>query len=432
MTKKTKTIKVAILSSEPLGWGSGKHYFPVILNNYKWETKDSIYSFSTDYIYDREIRKGKLNVSNYDVFLVPGGGVGDGEAVVKGFYTSLKVRKWKKQIRKFIKDGGGFVGICGGAAMFTDLDTDPGKKPTSFLERQYSKSGVGISCVKHYYKDLAFPLFYPFQKSHPEKIGATAYVFSFAPGLTKYGKYIHSGGVPTDFILTKDNPIFSDYPKDTLRIRWWGGPGLTAPKNCDREVKTLAYYPNKDLSENSKTKIYAWIYKGGIIGIFKAFLKSFSISKKTNKGLKILECTFFLAKPWKKSDKIINLNLANKACMTAEVYPNENMGRILLCTAHPEYMIWRDGYIEEVEETNETCLATGLHQWKDIKPLSKTLQEELTNTWWVVRRITAWAGKVPDKNLPPIKLGEINRDAKEIISENIIWDGSLENQMKNI
>ena len=28
-------IKIAILAEEPLGWGSGKHYFPVILNNSK-------------------------------------------------------------------------------------------------------------------------------------------------------------------------------------------------------------------------------------------------------------------------------------------------------------------------------------------------------------------------------------------------------------
>ena len=27
-----KKIKVAILAEEPVGWGSGKHYFPIILD----------------------------------------------------------------------------------------------------------------------------------------------------------------------------------------------------------------------------------------------------------------------------------------------------------------------------------------------------------------------------------------------------------------
>jgi hypothetical protein len=433
MTKKTKTIKVAVLASEPLGWGSGKHYFPVILNGYSWETKDTIFSFTTEYIYDKDIRKGKLNISRYDVLLAPGGGVGDGQAVMKGFNSSFKVRKWKKEIRKFIEDGGGFVGICGGSAMFTDLDTGPGKKPTSFLERQYNKSGLGISCVKHYYKDLAFPLFYPFQRKHPEKIGATAYVFSFAPGETKDNKIIHTGGVPIDFIISKNNPIFSDYSGETLRIRWWGGPGLIIPESCDHEVKILASYPDKDISENSKTKIYAWRYAGGFTGLVNAFFKSIFLAKLSNENfMKSLEYTYYLARPWKKSNKIIDLGFSNKPCMTSEIYPNENKGRILLCSAHPEYMIWWDGQIEEVEETKDVCLATGLHRWKEIKPLSKTMREELTYTWWLVRRIAAWAGKVPDNCLPPIELGEINKDVDEIISKNIVWDETLINQMKNI
>ena len=29
-----KIIKIAILADEPLGWGSGKRYFPAILDNY--------------------------------------------------------------------------------------------------------------------------------------------------------------------------------------------------------------------------------------------------------------------------------------------------------------------------------------------------------------------------------------------------------------
>jgi len=70
-------IKVAILAEEPLGWGSGKHYFPVILDNFTWSFGDTSYEFSASYIFDKDIIKGTLNITNYDVLLVPGGGVGD-------------------------------------------------------------------------------------------------------------------------------------------------------------------------------------------------------------------------------------------------------------------------------------------------------------------------------------------------------------------
>jgi len=86
-------IRVAILAQEAIGWGSGKHYFPVILDDYAWTIKNISYKFSTKYIFDKDIVKGKLNTSNFEVLLVPGGGVGDGESIMKGFTFLRKVRK---------------------------------------------------------------------------------------------------------------------------------------------------------------------------------------------------------------------------------------------------------------------------------------------------------------------------------------------------
>ena len=103
---KTKIFRIAILAEEPLGWGSGKHYFPIILNNYTWETNNKKFKFITEYIYDKDILNGKLNIENYDVLLVPGGGVGDGESIVKGFNKFRKVKNWKKQIKNFVQYSG--------------------------------------------------------------------------------------------------------------------------------------------------------------------------------------------------------------------------------------------------------------------------------------------------------------------------------------
>ncbi len=430
--KEIKEIKVAILAEEPLGWGSGKHYFPAILDGYRWTTENTSYSVSTTYLFDKDIIKGKLNVSDYDVLLVPGGGVGDGESITKGFNRSPSVRKWKKNLTAFIKDGGGYVGICGGVALLTELNTGNDKSPTTFIERQYEKSSLGISCVTSYYKDLAIPLFYPFQRNHPEKIGATGYVFSFAPGETQDGVKIYAGGIPIDFQIEKNNPIFSDFPKNNERIRWWGGQALLVPDNPDREILILARYPKMDLPENSSTKIYAWTYTGGISCLLFGLIKSFKLIKEKKESLRnLLTNTYYLAGDWKRSDKLIDLNFSNKICMTAEIYPNENQGRILLCTAHPEYMIWWDGSIEEVTPDGFHCLATGLHRWKDIRPLSETVKDEMTHTWWMVRRFVAWAAKVPDAHLPPISKEDITEKTKNLVSE-IFSDGDIIRQMENI
>jgi hypothetical protein len=425
-------IRVAILGEEPFGWSSGKHYFPVILDNYTWTIKNITYKFSTKYIFDKDIVKGKLNTSDFDVLLVPGGGVGDGQSIMKGFTFLRKVRKWKKNISDFIKDGGGYVGICGGTALITGLKTGD-EKPRTFLERQYDKSSLGVSCVSSYYKTFAFPLFYPFQNNHPEKIGATAYVFSFAPGETINGNRIHSGGAPLDFQISKDHPIFSDLGHDIERIRWWGGPALILSEKPDRDVKILAKYPNQDLSENESMRIHAWKYIGGIHGLFLAFLKALKTIKMEKDSLKkVFLYTYYMAGNWELTDKIIELDYSNRPSITAEIYPNENKGRILLCAPHPEYMVWWKGHIEEMENTNFNCLASGLHKWKNIAPLSESVKSELTHTWWMVRRFAAWAAKIPDDHLPSIREGEITEGEESIISENIFWNGALSNQMKNI
>jgi putative intracellular protease/amidase len=427
-----RIIRVAILAEEPLGWGSGKHFFPIILQKYTWKIHNTTYIITVKYIFDKDIIHGQLNTSEFDVLLVPGGGVGDGQAVVKGFSSSKKVRRWKKNVSAFIQDGGGYVGICGGTALLTDLKTED-KNPRSFLERLYNKSSLGVSCVLSYYKSLAFPLFYPFQKNYPEKIGAIAYVFSFAPGKTADGVRIHTGGAPLDFQLCKDHPIFSECAQDTERIRWWGGPALIVPENPDRKVQILAKYPMQDLSDTTALRIHAWRYTGGVRGLFVAFLKAARYIKKENDTLKnLLLYTVYMAGDWTLTDKVIRLDYSNKPSITTEVYPNEKKGRILLCSAHPEYMVWWKGHITEVKTKGRHCLGNGMYQWEDIAPLSQNAKDELTHTWWMVRRFVAWSAKVPDDHLPPIHKEELTKKDESLLLKNVFWDGTLLNQMENI
>jgi hypothetical protein len=429
--QKTTTIHIAILAEEPISWGSGKHYFLEILNNYHW-IKDGIkYIFKAELIYDRTVLQGKLTTKNYDVLLAPGGGVGDGLAIMKGFTFLRSVRKWKNYIKNFIISGGGYIGICGGTALITGLKIGKQKYET-FTEKQYQKSSLNISCVNSYYKDLALPLFYLNQAKHPEKIGATGYVFSFAPGKTTDGKNIFSGGTPIDFQIDTSHPIFSDFSDPQVRIRWWGGPALVTPKKPNRKLSVIARYPINEISNNPDTQVHAWSYTGNIIGLIKAFFRASFLIKKTSDVLSNLFLfTYYLAGPWKRSSKIIDLDFSNKPSITAEEYPNEKKGRILLCTSHPEYMVWWGGNIAEMSETSDRCLATGLHQWKDITSLSKNMEKEVMYTWWIVRRFVAWAAKIQDTHMPPIELKAVSGNLDTLISENI-YDGKLITQMKNI
>lgn len=426
-----RTIRVAILAEEPLGWGSGKHFFPEILQGYTWKNQNWIYTIDTKYLFDKDILQGRLRTEEFDLLIVPGGGVGDGLAMMKGFRLSRNVRKWKHNIQAFIQNGGGYVGICGGAALITHLQTAQGKHQT-FLERQYHKSALGITCVSSYYRSLAFPLFYPFQKNHSEKVGAIAYVFSFAPGKTVDGVHIHSGGASIDVELCKNHPIFSEIPQDIQRIRWWGGPALIVPEKPDREVCVLARYPKQDLSDNPNLRIHAWYYDGGVRGLLAAFFRAACYIKHEQDTLKNLFLyTFYMASGWKKTEKVIELDFSHKPCITTEEYPNKNKGRIVLCTTHPEYLVWWQGHIVEMNQDKSTCLGNGLYQWQDIAPLSKDASKELTHTWWMVRRFTAWAAKVPDTHLPPIDPGDVTKKTS-VLFQNIFWDGTLRNQMENI
>lgn len=434
MKNKIKTVKVAILKAEPLFWTTcALKFFYVILDNYQWIRNGTKYIISTSFLDDKDILKGKLKKSNFDVLLIPGGGVGDGHSISKGFTFSFKIRKWKKNIQDFVKEGGGCIGICGGASLITPLSVGEIRKPTTFVERQYNKSSLDISGVTSYYKNLAFPLFYLFQRNHPEKIGTIAYVFSFGPGITEDGKRIHCGGVPIDFIINKNNPIFSDYPNKNIRIRWWGGQALIVPKKPDRDLSVLAKYPTIDLYEQESTKIHAWRYTGGFRGLIISFFKALRYIKLNN--LNLLEfplLTYYFAGDWEITEKIIESDLADRPAITTEIYPNENKGRITLCTAHPEYMIWHGGHIKAQDDSKFNCLANGLYQWHNINKVSGHIDDYITHTWWLVRRLVAWTAKVSDDDLPQISKQKLTERDMADLSKNIFWDGTLLNQMENI
>ena len=425
-----RVVRVAILASEPMGWGSGRHFFLALLDGFMWEAGGHSYRIQAEYVDDAAVLRGRLTTLDFDVLVVPGGGVGDGHAVMKGFRLLPSVRLWKKRIASYVKQGGGYVGICGGTALMTRLCTERGK-PRTFMERQYDKSALGVSCVSSYYRTLAFPLVYPFQSRHPEDVGAASYVFSFAPGVTVDGKLVHTGGAPVEFRVDTSHPVFRGAQAREV-IRWWGGPGLLVPKDPGRKVSVLAWYPEVDISSNPLTRIASWRYAGGLRGLVRSVLGAFRQVKVERGPLrKVVLYAFYLAGPWERTERPVRLDQAGLPAVTAEVFPNEHAGRILLCTAHPEYMPWREGRIVEREPSPDVCIGTGFRRWEGIETFSE-LEAEVAATWWMVRRFVAWAGKVPDDALPPKEAVTLPAKVCRELFPYIVWDGSRENQFMTI
>ncbi len=427
-----QTIHVAILAEEPLGWWSGKHYFKEILDGYSWSKKEYTYDIRTTYVSDADIVDGMLQRSSFDVLLVPGGGVGDGEALSKGMIRRPKVRRWKEQIKSYIHNGGSYIGICGGAALFTDLHTGHPQIPRSFMERLYQKSDLGISHVSSYYNWLAMPIFYLFQYRHSERIGATGYVFSFAPGIMRDGTKMYAAGVPIDISVDVTHPLFKGLEHDILRVRWWGGPALRLPESSENHPQCVAWYPRNDFSHDKRTKVAAWQYCGGVRGLIQGVFHAGMLIKQRKLSLRYLPIlTYFLAKGWRSTTNSIDLDFANKPCISLETLPNNYHSRILLCTIHPEYHVWWNGHIEEVTPTKATCLATGLHQWKDIDTFQNQGDKELTHTWWMVRRFVAWAAHIPDDHLPPLDEKPLKETGKSLL-KNIFYTDDIIKQIQNI
>jgi len=258
---------------------------------------------------------------------------------------------------------------------------------------------MGISAMRFSIK-MAVPILSQWIGRDPERIDIGGYIQYSGWNQSNYSINYHSG-VCLDVPLNKDNPIFDDYIEETRKIRWVSGTALIPPENPDRDMWILAQFPQEEISDNLSTRIHHWRYNGGIKGLLKAMLLG-SGDIHYWEHLGIFMRAFVFAEDWDQ-DVILETDLANKPFMTAEIYPNQNQARIVLCSGHPEYNVWWGGHIEEVEDTDHNNIYEGFHHWKDVIPEEETIQDEFSYNYWIIRRSVAWAAKIPDNDLPPIQ-----------------------------
>lgn len=394
--KTIKQIRVALFSTGDDLYGSTLGLYLTIFKGYQWEfgkgyqweVGNITYKINVNLIEDKGIMNGELDIKNYDVLIIP---YMEAEYLALNYYKStIKNWIWKHRFANFIKEGGGYIGYCASALLVTQLSN----RPDTFNEKMLNKMHIDITKIKSYWQ-AGLPFLIQLS-GHPEKIGPAAYQWFTGWNASNPSDWL--GGCCLDYVIDKNNPIFDDFQEDTRRIRWCGGPAFVVP-DSDTNVKVIAYYPNQEISDNQSTQVYAWKYKGRLFGFFWGFFQSMKMGGTPKDWIYF---TPFNAIDWKRTDSIIETQLANKPFMTLETYPNENQGRVILCGGHPEDPVWWGGHIEEVNDTNKNNLYNALNRWVNVTPDYQTLEDENTYNWWLLLRHTAWASKVPDNDLPPI------------------------------
>jgi len=191
---------------------------------------------------------------------------------------------WKNAIKNFVKNGGGYVGICGGANVaaiklneihtMKDLITQSG-----FLEI----ANVYVNC------------------QHDEE-----WQYAWKEAMGEKG---NDAGLPLNVSINLSHPIFYGYNKSIRNIRWWGGPSLLPANINSRDfgkVSPLAVYLEEACK---KAPIHFWIWLGKWI-------------------------------PYKN----ITTDLKNQYAAITTTY---GKGRIVLFGPHPEYSTWHNGHVVE-------------------------------------------------------------------------------------
>lgn len=368
-------------------------YFLLPLENYNWKIGQTTYCFVPTILSTRNILEGKLTTENYDM-LIYSFNQADQHLLETGFSRLPKNKIIVKNIADFVKDGGGYYGSCGGAAIAGGMKN----KPKSFLERAMKQSSLGISSVEFQY-DTALPILTEMIGRGPESVGMQAYLL-YSGWYAANPHDMNYSGICPDINISKDTPIFDDFVDNIRKIRWIGLSAFEIPEQPDREMTVLAKFPEEELSNNESGQIHYWTYTGGIRGLIKGLFVKGDVIWCKNLGF--LMKSFIFSGDWEKTDTIVETSVADKAFMTSEVYPNENEARIVRCSGHPELVTWWGGQLQDREDTDNNNIYDGFHTLEGATPLNETVEDEYTYNYCIIRRIAAWATKVPDNDLPPV------------------------------
>ncbi|HEC77367.1 MAG TPA: hypothetical protein ENI33_08980 [Thermoplasmatales archaeon] len=187
--------------------------------DYSWVKNGIKYTIKPDIITKRDVLNGKI--FSYDVFLIPGSG--------RHYFDAFN-KKWRSNIIKFVENGGGYVGICGGANLAS----------MGFSNKSYELIPL-LKIANVYVNDEQYEEWQYLWKSN----------------------WRHGGAPIKIKIVENDVPIFEGFYEENRSIRYWGGPGMYDAYGKDGkmgEIIPLALYAEEPMEV---APLHYWRWKDG-------------------------------------------------------------------------------------------------------------------------------------------------------------------------
>lgn len=328
-------IEVALYDT----FGRNNHYIEELLN-YNWTATSQSYRFNVTII-DADDVSGMANVSltteRFDVFII---GASADSYLIDGLDPT-----WKRNVQQFVANGGGYLGICGGA----NAASSGFEQPRNWFQRRVNQGVLGLADI--YINDRF--------------LGEWQYLLKYGwggngdygPGQTS--SYI---SVNTTVHETPDNVIFEGYQGRYRYITYAGGPGMyPADTNNPMHGSVIPLLTYNE--EPMETKpIHYW--RPALTG-------------------------------WKIAANVTT-DLYGTYAGVATTY---NDGRVVLYGPHPEDGVVVNGTIYEYRGYGMPSFFLPIETYL-FNYVGTSLGE--TYNWWIVRRSVAWAANIPDGELPPI------------------------------
>ena len=333
-----KEIKVIRIAQFPKS--AGCDTLVEIMFNYGWISNNTTYKFEiTELTFDESIGIGNnsLNNENFDILYVG--------ANFDLRTKSGKDAKLQENVKSFIKNGGGFLGSCGGANFVIQGYEDP------LVHEKIVNQNV-LKIVNVY--------------SNSDWFGEARYLFNWKNDdnpLTMPNKTQGSAPIECKIERNNSNPIFSCYPYETVDLVYGGGPGMY-PANINSslmgEVVPLLII-NEELMETKPI----YLYRKGILPGYVPVRKV-------------------------KTDLLGNYG---------SVATNYGEGKLVIFTGHPEIAPVLDGYVHQhVAKSKPYGFNTEvIRVWNSYVGE----KQNMSYNWWIYRRAAAWIAGIPESDFPP-------------------------------
>jgi len=334
----TTVISVALYEC----WGVNNRHIMELLN-YSWTMEDQLYRFKVTVIDNRDV-KGEGNITltrdNFDVFII---GASANSYLIDGLNST-----WRNTVRNFVANGGGYLGICGGANAGS-LGFEDSK---NFFHRWVNQGVLGLADVHINDNFLG-------EWQYLIKFGFDAFWTDEDDSITPYYASIN-----TTIEKNQENVIFSSYDNNFRDITYAGGPGMYVAHNSDDKLGAIIPLLRYNEEPMETKPLHYWV--------------------PTFNGWKIV--------------KRVTTNLEDRFAGVATIY--NSSGRVVLYGPHPEDRVVVNGYVREY---------LGRSMINFVVPFETYVfnyygtQLDRGYNWWIIRRSVAWAAQIPDVDLPPIQ-----------------------------